>query len=167
MLLPVVHGNRGASAGRAYELGGVCPAVAVTESPVDLAVTAIDGALARALLAPELRGVYLSPWWPLGPIEGAGAAAGFKRSILRREPGRGAVHWGHLYLLVRDGARLVVPPAVGTGSVSAESRPIEVALPPALAGGRSLWIRPRVRAPCEEFAHHLAAELARPVPETS
>ena len=139
----------------------------MVEDAGDPARASLDAAIERTLGAPELTGVYLSPWWPLGPSGSAGPPAGWKRSILQRVPGRGAVHWGHLYLLVHREARLAEPAGMSAGSGTPSGPPIEIELPAALKGERSLWVRPRLLGPCEVFARRLGSELARPVPETS
>jgi hypothetical protein len=139
----------------------------VTEGADDPAIASLDAALERALAAPELAGVYLSPWWPLVPVQGDEPVAGWKRSVLQRVPGRGAVHWGHLFLLVGAGARLGRSRTAGYGADSSESAPIEVPLPRTLAGSRNLWMQPRLRGPCELFAARLGAELTKMFPETS
>lgn len=119
----------------------------------------VDTALDRALAVAEMEGVYLSPWWPIDPSEPGGALLGWKRSILRREPGRGAVHWGHLYLMIAPGAR----PSVGS-----PSGPLHrIALPGGLEGSPSLWLRARLPEPCRRLAEVVGAELARPASEAS
>ncbi|HEV2448898.1 MAG TPA: hypothetical protein VGU43_00605 [Thermoplasmata archaeon] len=122
----------------------------------------IDGLLERVLATPEMEGVYLSPWWPLESTGAAGEFAGWKRSILRREPGRGAEHWGHLFLLTAPGAR---PP---TGSAAAPL--FEISLPRSPdwpAPPATMWLRARLPEPCRRFVERLRAEIARRDSETA
>lgn len=119
----------------------------------------IDRLLDRVLASPAMEGVYLSPWWPLEPSRPGGGVAGWKRSVLRREPGRGAVHWGHLLLLAEAGAR---PPA-------ARSSPpvLEIPISALTAGSETLWVRARLEEPSRRFADRIREELARAGSETS
>ncbi|HEY6237782.1 MAG TPA: hypothetical protein VIZ68_01165, partial [Thermoplasmata archaeon] len=60
----------------------------------------LDLALRGALEYERYSGLYFSPWWELADLPAG--AAGWKRAVLERVPQRGALHWGHLYLVVRD-----------------------------------------------------------------
>jgi hypothetical protein len=56
--------------------------------------------LDRAIARPDRTGVYAGPWWDLAPTGPGAASPGWKRAILRRWPGGGAEHWGHLFLIL-------------------------------------------------------------------
>jgi hypothetical protein len=60
----------------------------------------VDRALAAALALPSRAGVYVGPWWDLESTGPPNPPRGWKRAILRRRPGGGAEHWGHLFLVV-------------------------------------------------------------------
>jgi hypothetical protein len=59
----------------------------------------LDAALEHIAREPEFDGVYLGPWWELPRATPPPSIIGWKRAVLRRVPGRGAEHWGHLFLV--------------------------------------------------------------------
>ena len=60
----------------------------------------LDLAIRGTLEYERYAHVYLSPWWELPDVPDGARA--WKRAVLERIPLRGAEHWGHLYLVVRD-----------------------------------------------------------------
>ncbi len=56
----------------------------------------LDRILELAVQESSFDGVYFGPWWELS---GPGFVDGWKRAVLRRRPGGGADHWGHLFLV--------------------------------------------------------------------
>jgi hypothetical protein len=67
--------------------------------PASMVLGYVDLAITGTLDYERYRGVYVGPWWILENVpEGVHA---WKRAVLRRVPGHGAEHWGHLYLIVR------------------------------------------------------------------
>ncbi len=89
------------------ERGGAGGGAARTETssssspvPPTMMLGYLDLAIRGALEYERYALVYLSPWWELTDLpEGVRA---WKRAVLERIPLRGAEHWGHLYLIVRD-----------------------------------------------------------------
>ena len=83
-------------------------------------------ALTRAVEGSLPPGLYTGPLWDLPEDALPAGWRGWKLSVLRRIPGRGAEPWGHLYLLVGDSPAPValtsVPAwgAVGEGSAAGE-----------------------------------------------
>jgi len=68
--------------------------------PPTLILGYLDLALRGAQEYERYASLYLSPWWELPNLPDG--VAGWKRAVLERVPLRGAIHWGHLYLVVRD-----------------------------------------------------------------
>lgn len=67
--------------------------------PAPMVLGYVDLAITGTLEYERYRGVYVGPWWKLENVpEGMYV---WKRAVLHRTPGRGAEHWGHLYLIVR------------------------------------------------------------------
>jgi hypothetical protein len=59
----------------------------------------VDLAITGTLEYERYKGVYVGPWWKLEDVpEGHHV---WKRAVLHRTLGRGAEHWGHLYLVIR------------------------------------------------------------------
>ncbi len=71
--------------------------------PAPMVLGYVDLAITGTLEYERYRGVYVGPWWKLEDVpEGMYV---WKRAVLHRTPGRGAEHWGHLYLIVRYATR--------------------------------------------------------------
>ncbi|MCI4363938.1 MAG: hypothetical protein L3K13_06530 [Thermoplasmata archaeon] len=118
----------------------------------------MDAALAKLLKSPGLEEVYLSPWWEV-TVDRA-EAFGWKRAVLRRNPGAGATHWGHLFLLVRGvGTRARLSTADGAGPGG--TLPIvEVAAYETQGSLVHLWARARAPVEMEALCAALAAQLS-------
>ena len=92
------------------------PSVAI---PPTMVLGYLDLALRGVLEYDRFAQVYLSPWWAVEDVPESTVV--WKRAVLERVPLRGAVHWGHLYLIVSDVPadrpkfQVFRSPAVGTG----------------------------------------------------
>ncbi|MCI4335623.1 MAG: hypothetical protein L3K17_00275 [Thermoplasmata archaeon] len=63
----------------------------------------LDLAAAGAMDYSRHTGVYLGPWWDLPPGGSDGRILAWKRAVLLRRVEAGAVHLGHMFILVFDG----------------------------------------------------------------
>ena len=128
-----------------------------------------DRAQAAALVTSAFEGVYTSPWWETYTRGGTSRSRAWKRSVLRRVPGRGAEPWGHLFLIVAEGA-----PRSPEGSLTPEDLPGPAAAAPVgdavlLAQGEdSVWVLARPRDPSTGVAlGALVRAVQRAFPDTA
>ena len=136
------------------------------EGPFEGVRERFRGALSRAVEGSLQPGLYTGPLWDLPEDALPEGWRGWKLSVLRRIPGRGAEPWGHLYLLAGESPAHVtltsVPAlgAVGTGSAAGEEwtlsqGPLHV----------RLLARPRNAGTAEElrrFSERVAREYPAP-----
>ncbi|MCI4345252.1 MAG: hypothetical protein L3K07_00635 [Thermoplasmata archaeon] len=86
-------------------------------------------------------------------------AFAWKRALLRRTPGTGAVHWGHLYLLVSPvGTRAQLEPTIAPDSREGVT-PVEIASFVAENASVHLWAKARVLLEMESLCAALRVEL--------
>jgi hypothetical protein len=71
-----------------------------TPIPPSLVLGYIDLAIRGVLEYDRYAALFLSPWWAVEDLP-IGTSV-WKRAVLERIPLRGALHWGHLYLVVSD-----------------------------------------------------------------
>lgn len=102
----------------------VGPATAGTRDWTALWEAAADATAGHA----PFGSVYTGPAWALPSPAGAADVKLWKLAVLERRPGSGAVHWGHLFLLVGDAAaRLALrPEGVPSGD---PGHPVPVPIP--------------------------------------
>jgi len=99
--------------------------------PPTLVLGYVDLALRGVLEYERYARVYLSPWWAVEDLPEGTIA--WKRAVLERVPLKGALHWGHLFLVVSDvhaetsRFRLLRSPALG-GALAPRSNEIRVPL---------------------------------------
>jgi hypothetical protein len=125
----------------------------------------LDLAITGVLDYSKYERVYLGPWWDLPSEKGTTYTRAWKRAVLRRIPAQGAQHWGHIYLVVRDGeGRLELRRERGVlGMKGPEAEVTELVL----REGRpmlSLAYRPSTLEHSEEldsFARDIAARFER------
>jgi hypothetical protein len=67
--------------------------------PAPMVLGYVDLAISGTLEYERYKGVYLGPWWKLENVPDGMHV--WKRAVLHRTVGRGAEHWGHLFLIVR------------------------------------------------------------------
>ena len=98
--------------------------------PPTLVLGYLDLAIRGVLEYERYHQVYLSPWWAVEDVPQGTSV--WKRAVLERVTSGGALHWGHLYLVVSDAPRTVSrfrlfrTPATGIGVAT---RPDELRLP--------------------------------------
>jgi hypothetical protein len=110
----------------------------------------------------QWEGVYASPWWELWADRQDSFA--WKRAILRRAPGAGATHWGHLYVVVSPlGTRGNLPRTESTDR-SAALPPVEIGKFATSQATASLWVRPREPEALNAFVAALARRLGVDAP---
>ncbi len=129
-------------------------------------LAAIEDYRDKVRASSEVEGLYLGPPWelPVRPVTESGR--GWKIATLQRIAGRGAEHWGHIYVVV------VLRRAawdVETATNPGEMRPLleteEVKPVPFDDPGLLLFIRPRLPA-YEIRLRTLALDLARSLPSS-
>jgi hypothetical protein len=119
-----------------------------------------DRAAAETAGVPPFEAVYTGPAWLVDtPVESRGTKA-WKIAVLERRAGRGAEHWGHLFLVLGENAPEVVilPEAGWQGD---PQRPGMETLPPPPGAPFQIRLRPhraetadRLRAFALEFQRH-------------
>ncbi|MCI4340521.1 MAG: hypothetical protein L3K06_06830 [Thermoplasmata archaeon] len=85
------------------EIGPGTPRPArATAIPPTLVLGYLDLAIRGVLEYERYHQVYVSPWWSVEDVPQETSV--WKRAVLERVPLRGALHWGHLYLVVAPAA---------------------------------------------------------------
>jgi hypothetical protein len=139
----------------------------MTDEDPHEALDRFDRAAKRALLGPGRQSLYLGPWWNLALRLTDAGAQGWKRAVLERRPGRGADHWGHLYLVVTSTpGRVQLRPDDLGGARSAGASPAEPTYRALDSGPTRTWLVARGSsemhsARLEDLAEAIALEYAR------
>jgi hypothetical protein len=137
-----------------------------TAIPPSLVLGYIDLAIRGVLDYERYAQVYLSPWWAVEDLP-VGTTA-WKRAVLERVPLKGALHWGHLYLVVSDVrpegwlSRLLRTPALG-GAASHRPDEIHVRIRDGVQQAELLLHPTRAdrAAPLEAFAREVGVRFRR------
>ncbi len=129
-------------------------------------LTAIEDYRNKLRARSEVDGVYLGPPWelPVQPLTESGR--GWKLAALQRIAGRGAEHWGHIYVVVvQDRAAWDVETASNPKGMRPLLEIAEVEALPFDDPGLLLFIRPR-HADYRLRLQTLALTLARGLPSS-
>jgi hypothetical protein len=118
-----------------------------------------DQAAAETAGLPPFETVYAGPAWPVGLPAESSRTKVWKIAVLERRAGRGAEHWGHLFLVLGGNTPEIVILPEG-GWQGDPERPGMETLPAPPGGPLQIRVRPR-RAETADRLRAFALEFQR------